>query len=141
MSVEAKKLFAFLDEKGLLEYGSVIPVSMVREVADLQYPESGSYKEFKELELRELSIVGWMKDKLLNEGKTIVQRGDSYRIPLASENAYEAERLHAAANRKTARAEKLLRNTPLPPHQRPNNSRTRSQRKQEHRRIPGQPIP
>ena len=141
MSVKAKELFALLEKKNLLNYGSVIPASLIREAVDLHYPETGSYKEFKELELLELSFIGWVKDKLLNEGKTLVQRGDSYRIPLASENAYEAERLHSAANRKTARAEKLLRNTPLPQYQRPNNSRTRSQRKQEHRRIPGQPIP
>jgi hypothetical protein len=108
-----KCLLEYLREHGLDDYGSVIPLSRAHEVLDIQYPAWGSRAIFDALEMVELNAIGYVRDVLLGEGKYLAKTRAGYRVLLPSENAAQVDRYHAMADRKLARALKLVKNTPV----------------------------
>ena len=96
----------------LFDYGSVIPSSDIRTLFGIVMPESGTYQQFKDVELQELQVVGHIREQLLNEGKYIKREGENYRVLLPSENADQVRKMNDSAKRKYNRALKLERNTP-----------------------------
>lgn len=101
-----------LREEGLLEYGSVISGKKLRHTAgieEIEYPAMKS--EIEQQALQELSVVEYIRNKLLNEGKYIRGSRDSYRILLPSENAAQVLSYMKAADRKLKRGLKLNQNT------------------------------
>ncbi len=109
----SKDLLHALKQKGLLEYGSVIPGELVRELLDIQYPEYGTREEFEGIALQELGAIDYVRNALLNEGKYLASSRGNYRILLPSENKQQIEAYAAQADRKIRRAIKLSRNTPV----------------------------
>lgn len=110
--MEHKDLMAHLRAAGQLEYGSVIKGDDLRAMLDIKYPERGTKKEFDALALVELSAVNYVRNILLGEGKYLIGVQGDYRILLPSENARQADLLMASADRKMARARRLMANTP-----------------------------
>ena len=109
---KGKDLYTHLDGKGLLEYGSNIPASIVHNIADITYPKTGTRKQFQDMQLLELAVVDYVRNILLGEGKALVQDMGDYRILLPSENVKYIERYMSSADKKLKRALKLSRNTP-----------------------------
>lgn len=113
MSNLGKDLLGFIKSKGLDGYGAVIPVEVVRLVIGLEYPETGTQKEYNSLQLTELAAVDYVRNALLNEGKYLKLDGMAYRILLPSENAGQIALYMQSAEKKLKRALKLNRNTPV----------------------------
>ena len=108
----SKELLHTLKERGLLEYGSVIPSELVRECIGIEYPEYGTKQEFDEVALRELSAIDYVRNALLSEGKYLASTNGNYRVLLPSENKQQIDAYVSQADRKLRRALKLSRNTP-----------------------------
>lgn len=107
-----KDLYAELDSAGLLNYGSVIPGNLVREIIGIKIPEISSKSVFDQLALKELSAIDYVRNILLGSGKYITSCGSDYRILLPSENENQIDLYMKSADRKLRRAIKLNRNTP-----------------------------
>lgn len=99
-------------EHDFFEYGSVIEAKDFREFFGIELPEMATYKEFKAFELKELQCVGYVRDKLLKQGKYLAQSGETYRILLPSENKTQTEAYMNSADRKLKKAILLSKNTP-----------------------------
>jgi hypothetical protein len=114
----SKELIAQLNSDGLLEYGSIIPASRIRELIGLAYPEIAGKnvvqikRELDQMSLIEMSAVDYVRNFLLGHGKYIKASRDSYRILLPSENKRQIEDYIGSADRKLSRALKLSRSTP-----------------------------
>lgn len=108
----SKDLLNALKQKDLLEYGSVIPGELVREILNIEYPEYGTREVFEGIALQELGAVDYVRNALLNEGKYLASNRGDYRILLPSENKRQIEAYTAQADRKIRRALKLSRHTP-----------------------------
>ena len=108
-------LYGMLDAADLLEYGSHIPGSLIRNALGIKYPDLGSKREFEKLQLIELQAVEAVKVTLLKQGKTILRVREDYRVPLASENSLIVARYIDAATAKLRRAKQLSINTPPQP--------------------------
>lgn len=109
----SKDLLNALKQKDLLEYGSVIPGELVREILNIEYPEYGTREVFEGIALQELGAVDYVRNALLNEGKYLASNRGDYRILLPSENKRQIEAYTAQADRKIRRALKLSRHTPV----------------------------
>ena len=107
-----KDIIEKMNLANLFDYGSVIPASDIRTLFGIVMPESGTYQQFKGVELQELQVVGHIREQLLNEGKYIKREGENYRVLLPSENADQVRKMNDSANRKYNRALKLEHNTP-----------------------------
>lgn len=107
-----KSLYEILNGMELLGYGSVIPAVIVQHAIGIEYPKTGSKKEFDELELLEFGAVATLRDLLLDEGKYLKKDGDFYRIRMPSENAEQIQKYNDAAVRKLRRATRLRKHTP-----------------------------
>ena len=127
----SKELYHALKTRGMLDYGSVIPGELVRELLGISYPEVGTKKDFDEVALVELAAVDYVRNILLGEGKYLAGQGDDYRVLLPSENKQQIERYMASADRKLRRAGKLSRSTPTPRHERDDNTAARIMLKRE----------
>ena len=110
--MDKKELFSMLAEKELTEYGSVIPIDLVRAALGIKYPEYGTKKEFDELALAELSAIDYCRKALLKDGKYLAQERGSYRVLLPSENRAQVKAYMSAADRKLKAAMTLERMTP-----------------------------
>lgn len=108
----SKELLAELEKRGLTEYGSVIPSSLVRDVVGLVMPEVGRKEDFDAVTLAELGAIDYVRNILLGQGKYLASAQGNYRILLPSENARQVEMYVTQADRKLRRALKLNRNTP-----------------------------
>lgn len=108
----ARALYDELADLGLLEYGSTITVEAVQKLIGIEVPDVGTAKVFRDLSLREVAAIDQVRDRLLDQGKTIKLDGTAYRIPLPSENAKVIADYHASARRKLKRAERLARSSP-----------------------------
>ena len=97
---------------GLLEYGVHIPAKKFRSFFGLDYPKTATRAEYVALELEELSISGYIRDRLLNEGKYFKSGQDGYRVLLPSENAAQVLSYMSQADNKLKRGIKLNKNTP-----------------------------
>ena len=108
----SKELFAELEERGLLEYGSVISGAIVRRIIGVQMPEIGTKREFDDVALAELSAVDYVRNILLGRGKYLTGSGGNYRILLPSENKRQVDIYMSQADNKLRRALKLSKNMP-----------------------------
>ena len=108
----SKDLLLELRQRGLLEFGSVIKGSEVRDILGIAYPEYGTKKDFDEVALFELGAIDYVRNVLLGEGKYISSDRGDYRILLPSENKRQIDAYMSQADRKLRRAHKLSRNTP-----------------------------
>ena len=102
-----------LKDMGCFEYGETTPTEDIMEIFDIKpltYP--ANKKEIQRYELEELTVTGYIRDKLLNEGKYFKGEKDSYRILLPSENAGQIMSLMTSADNKLKRGLKLNKNTP-----------------------------
>lgn len=107
-----RELYAELDARGLLEYGSVIPSSVVHAALGIEMPTVASKSEFDKLALLELSAIDYVRNILLGQGKYLTGTDAGYRILLPSENAAQVEQYISSADKKLNRALKLFRNSP-----------------------------
>ena len=113
MSKADLKFFAGeLQQRGLLEYGSVIDTDTVHELLGLQVPETGTRQQFRKLELAELAAIDYVREQLLKVGKYITSTPSGYRVLLPSENAAQIDLYLSAAARKIRRARMLSQTTP-----------------------------
>ena len=108
-----KELLAYLRSKGLTDYGSVIPALEIHGVIGVEYPEVGTHEEFKDIDLRMLSVTDYVRNILLDEGKAFTQYKGDYKILLPSENAKYIESYMNSADKKLKRALKLSKNQPI----------------------------
>ena len=109
--MSAKLLQALIDN-ALTDYGSFIEGSFVREVLDITLPEFGTRQEFDRISLAELAAIGYVRTKLLLEGKYIAADRGNYRILLPSENLRQVEAYLEASDNKRRKGALLLKNTP-----------------------------
>lgn len=107
-----RDLYDYLKAEGLLEYGSVIPSSLVHDLLGLEVPAIGTKAQFDRLSLIELAAMDYVRNMLLNSGKYLTGTPSGYRILLPSENAAQVEQYISSADKKLNRALKLCRNTP-----------------------------
>lgn len=105
-------LYDTLDRMGLLAYGETFARAVVQQILDIHYPATGSYSQYRALELKELAAVQRVRDRLLDRGMYLKSAFGSYRVLLPSENAEQVQMYTRAADRKLWRAERLARNTP-----------------------------
>jgi hypothetical protein len=129
-----------MDKKGIIEqlralgmtnYGSVIEGDLVRKWAGIEYPETGTKEEFDNLALQELSVIDYIRNCLLNEGKYLKAHRDDYRILSPSENSGQVEAYMRSADQKLKRAIKLSKNTPVQSGQSNNSFTARAMLKRE----------
>jgi len=107
-----RELYAELDARGLLEYGSVIESSVVHAALGIDMPTVASKSEFDRLALIELSAIDYVRNILLGQGKYLTGTDAGYRILLPSENSAQVEQYISSADKKLTRALKLFRNSP-----------------------------
>lgn len=107
-----RELYAELDARGLLEYGSVIESSVVHAALGIDMPTMASKYEFDRLALIELSAIDYVRNILLGQGKYLTGTDAGYRILLPSENSAQVEQYISSADKKLNRALKLFRNSP-----------------------------
>lgn len=105
-------IFEQLRGMGLLDYGKVIDGEMLRHMAGIEYPETGTKAEFDAPALEELALVDYIRNRLLDEGKYIKVQRDDYRILTPFENASQINAYMSSADKKLRRAIKLSKNTP-----------------------------
>jgi len=108
----SKELFKSLQDRRLIEFGSVIKGDTVREILGIEYPEYGKKEDFDSVALRELSAIDYIRNILLGMGMYLGSNGGDYRIFLPSENKRQVDQYMAQADRKLRRALKLSRNMP-----------------------------
>lgn len=108
-----EECFKILDDEGWIEYGKTIPRKVIFEafgIKEIEYPAMRN--EIKQQELEELTVTGYIRDKLLNRGMYLKGERDAYRVLLPSENAGQIMSYMSSADRKLKRAIKLNNNTP-----------------------------
>lgn len=106
------KIYEALKSSGMLEYGSVIDASKLREMAGIVVPEVGTQEQFKDAALQELSISDFIRGRLISEGKYFASNGSKYRVLMPSENAEQVKKYMKSADSKLKRAIRLHDNTP-----------------------------
>ena len=105
--------FKLLDSVGAFEYGTTIKTETILNafgVKQIVYP--ATKEDIQRYELSELTITGYIRDKLLNSGKYLKGERDSYRVLLPSENAGQVVSYMNSADNKLKRGLKLNNNTP-----------------------------
>lgn len=104
-------LLKTLDDRGLLDYGSVIDRQLVHDTLEIKFPEVATKSVFDRLAMLELAAIDYVRNVLLGQGKYLAGTQTGYRILLPSENKGQIELYMSSADRKLARAYKLSRNT------------------------------
>lgn len=107
-----RELFAELQARGLLAFGSEILAADVQEILGLEVPEVGTREAFNALALAEMAAIDYVRNLLLGQGKYLAGTRAGYRVLLPSENAAQVEQYIASADRKLNRALRLSRSTP-----------------------------
>lgn len=131
-------LFTELDERGMLEFGSVIPTELVHELLEIQMPQYAAKAVYDRLAMLELSAIDYCRNVLLGHGKYLTGSPVGYRILLPSENKGQIESYISSADRKLARAQKLSRNSPAEPNEQHDQTAARIMLKRSGmRRQPG----
>lgn len=129
--MDNKDIIQHLRNYNMTEYGAVIPGKLIRELADIEYPQVATKQEFDALALKELSAVDYVRNCLLNEGKYLKAHRDDYRILSPSENIGQVESYMRSADHKLRRAIKLSKNTPAIADAEPKNHTVRLMMKRE----------
>lgn len=107
-----KDFLEFLKDGELLEYGSVIPVTLVHKALNIRMSTVMNIKKYEVLKLQEVAAIDYIRVHLLDEGKVLTKKGDRYVIPMPSENRTYVERYIRSADKKLRRSIKLSMNTP-----------------------------
>ncbi len=105
-------VYDHLRAHGYFEYGSVIPIQLFRDICNIETITTGTKQDFDAIALQELGYAGYIRNKLLNDGKYFKGERDSYRILLPSENAGQILSFMNSASNKLKRGIKLNNNTP-----------------------------
>lgn len=108
----SKDLYAELEARGLLEYGSVIHGDLVRDILGLEMPQYGTKKQFDEVTLQELGAIDYVRNILLGKGRYLAGSNGDYRVLLPSENKRQVDLYMGQADNKLRRALKLSKNMP-----------------------------
>ncbi len=111
-AISNTEVYEHLNAHKYLDYGSVIPIQLFRDLCGIETIEIGTKAEFDNISLLELNYAGYIRNRLLNEGKYFKGEKDSYRILLPSENAGQVMSLTNSASNKLKRALKLNSTTP-----------------------------
>ena len=109
---KGKELYSYLLKHGKTDYGAIIPALEIQQIIGIEYPETGTRKQFNEIALIELAVIDYVRNILLGEGKALSQSNGDYRILLPSENNRYIEKYMSSADKKLKRALKLSKNTP-----------------------------
>lgn len=125
------ELFAAMESADLIDYGKFISGELVAEVLGIEYPETGTKKEFDDLSLRELGAIHYVRNILLGRGMYIKGVPGGYRILSIEENRAQVGLFHESADRKLRRAQKLLANTPRIPGERSDHIENRLELKRQ----------
>jgi len=112
MKLEQKEIYNLMSLKGLFAYGQILPQAQIHELFEIKVPQKATFKEFQEVQLKELAVIGYIRDQLIKDGKYLKKDGVNYKVLLPSENANQADLMLESAKRKTRRASTLLRCTP-----------------------------
>lgn len=108
----SKELFTALQQRGLLEFGSVIPASLVQETLGIKVPALGTKAEFDAIAMLELAAIDYVRRLLLREGKYLGGNKGDYRVFLPSENRKQVDIYMQHADKKLKRALLLSKNSP-----------------------------
>ena len=111
-TITNKEVYDHLKAHEYLEYGSVIPIQLFRDICGIDTITTGTKKEFDDISLQELGYAGYLRNILLNQGKYLKGERDSYRVLLPSENQGQIISIMNSASSKLKRAIKLDNNTP-----------------------------
>lgn len=130
-----RELLDELDTGGFLHYGKFIPVAVVRDCLDLEYPEVATKREFDQLALLEMAAVDYVRNVLLGRGMYIKGEAAGYRILHISENLAQVEQYMTSADKKLSRGLKLLKNTPREAGSYPDQTEVRAEMKRENIRA------
>lgn len=106
------EIFNELKNRKMLDYGSTFDASVLRSLAGIELPETGTREDFKNAALKELNVADFIRGRLIGEGKYFASVGDSYRVLLPSENSEQVKKYMKSADGKLKRAMRLYDNTP-----------------------------
>jgi hypothetical protein len=106
-----KTLYETLLNSSELEYGSTFKRSRVLDIMGIEDIEFGTQKEFQVQELAELSGIGYMRNILINQGKWIIRKGETYRILHPSENSSQIDSFMRSGSNAYLKASKLAKST------------------------------
>ncbi len=109
---ERRDKMSVLRSKGFLDYGSFISDKEFKSIFGIETIDSGTFEEFKAIEIEEMACSGFVRDMLLDEGKYFKSEGRGYRVLTASENAQQVLTYMKHADNKLKRGLKLNKNTP-----------------------------
>lgn len=105
-------LYETLHDSGELEYGSTVKRARVLEIMGIEEVKFGTQKDFQAQELAELKGVGYIRSILINQGKWIIRKSDTYRVLQPSENEGQIESFARSGNNAYNKAMKLSKSTP-----------------------------
>ena len=108
-----KEVYTTLQAHNYLDYGSVIPIKLFRDLCNIETLDTGTKEQFDDIALAELGYANYIRNKLLHEGKYLKGERDSYRVLLPSENAGQVMALTNSASNKLKKAIKLNSTTPV----------------------------
>lgn len=106
------EIYEALESMGLLEYGSTIKGETIRSIAGIEYPEVGTLEDFKEAQLKELSVTDYIRGKLIAKGRYLSSVKGDYRVLTPSENMNQVRSYMKSADSKLKRGIRLYDNTP-----------------------------
>ena len=104
-------LYETLRDGGELEYGSTVKRNRVLEIMGIENIEVGTQQDFQDQELAELSGIGYIRNILINQGKWIVRKGDTYRVLQPSENGSQIDAFMRSGSNAYLKATKLSKST------------------------------
>lgn len=104
-------LYETLRNTAELEYGATFSRARVLSIMGIEDIEFGTQKEFQEQELAELSGIGYVRNILINEGKWIVRKGNTYRVLQPSENGSQIDSFMRSGSSAYLKASKLAKST------------------------------
>lgn len=107
-----RKIVEHMEQMGWTDYGTYINGDDLRRMIGIEYPESGSRRDFEQIELAELSRIEFIRSILLRKGKYLLRTNGDFRIALPSEHSAIIEKYMRAAKSKLNRAIILGRNSP-----------------------------
>jgi len=128
----ARDLLDGLNSRGLLEYGSAIPTTLVHELLGLEMPEQAPKAVYDRLAMAELAAIDFCRNALLSQGKYLAGTSTGYRVLLPSENKGQIDSYMASADRKLSRALRLSRSTPVTAGVRSDQTEVRIHMKKQH---------
>lgn len=112
MCDKSSDLFDHLELMGCLSYGGTFTRSMVLDAMDVEIILEGTREDFQEMDLAELEAVGYIRNVLINQGKWVVRKGETYRVLMPSENEGQIRAFSQRGDRAYLKATKLAKSTP-----------------------------